>query len=230
MASSSSKRQKAKKSLSWDVTSLIQIVSDLATQVQSMTLQVAALKTVETSSTCHVARRVTTTVTTSAPSTSPAWPNYNGLAIPVTGAEPLVGGLQPPPGFTPLLPPVPGIWEAPTASGLLASSSVPATNPVSPQEPAASRLGEQFLDNSAEASRPEKAPAAMAKAVLAKTGAILKHRRQAKNTTRPAIPEMTTPQESTSYDSGSKTSGDTSSSCLSVSSAFTVSTGHVQSL
>ncbi|XP_068245227.1 uncharacterized protein [Palaemon carinicauda] len=153
--------------MSRDVESLVKIVSDLATQVKSLTLQVAALWSVEPSPSCHDATGVTTTVTTSASSTFPAWPNINGLAIPVTGAEPVIGGLQPPPGFTPLLPPVPGFWESPAPSGLLASSPVLTINPVSPPETAASRLGEQFLDNSAEASRPEKAPAAAAKAVLA---------------------------------------------------------------
>ncbi|XP_068201625.1 uncharacterized protein [Palaemon carinicauda] len=156
-----------------------------------------------------------TTVTTSTPSTSTAWPNINGLAIPVTGVEPVAGVLQPPPGFTPLLTPVPGFWESPSPSGLLASSPVLATNPISPPETAASRLGEQFLDNPAEASRPEKVPAATAKAVLAKTGAIPKRRCQAKQKARPATPEMTMSQESTSEDSGSETSGDSSSSCLS---------------
>ncbi|XP_068203629.1 uncharacterized protein [Palaemon carinicauda] len=123
----------------------------------------------EPSPTCHVATRVKTTVTTSAPSISQALPNINGQAIPVTGAEPVIGGLQAPPGFTLLLTPVPGLWESPAPSGLLAFSPVPATDPVSPPETAASELGEQFMDNPAEASRPEKAPAATAKAFLAQT-------------------------------------------------------------
>ncbi|XP_068200709.1 uncharacterized protein [Palaemon carinicauda] len=176
MTSSSSKHRKAKKSLSRDVASLVQIVSDLATQVKSLTLRVAALKNVEPLLTYHVATGVTTTVPTSDPSTSPAWPNINGLAIPVTGAQPVVGGVQPPAGFTPLLPPVPGFWESPALSGLLASSPVPVTKPVSPPETTVSRLGEQFLDKPAEPSRSENAPAATTKAVLAQTGAIPKRR------------------------------------------------------
>ncbi|XP_068240877.1 calphotin-like [Palaemon carinicauda] len=171
--------------------SLIQIVGDLATQVQYLTLQVAALKTVEPSPMCHVATGVTTIVTTSALSTSPAWPNINDLAIPVTGAEPVIGGLQAPPRLTPLLTPVPGFWVSPAPSGLVASSPVPATNPVSPPKPAASRLGEQFLENPVEANKPEKSPVATTEAVLAQTGAIPNQKRQAKDTTRPTITKMT---------------------------------------